>query len=262
IIKNKYSGPRLKVEEIYGILSKSYQKPFDVHEIIARIVDDSNFEEFKMNYGKTLVTGFAKIGGNPIGIIANNGVLISQTALKGAHFIEICSQRKIPLLFLQNITGFMVGKKAEAGGIAKDGAKMVQAVATANVPKLTVIIGGSFGAGNYAMSGRAYQPRFLWMWPNARISVMGGDQAANVLATIKSDQLKNEGKEMTAEQLDLVRKPILDKYEKEGHPYFASARLWDDGVIQPTDTRRVLIQTLKAVKYNPVPDPNFPVFRM
>ena len=164
--------------------------------------------------------------------------------------------------FLQNITGFMVGKKAEAGGIAKDGAKMVQAVSTANVPKLTVIIGGSFGAGNYAMSGRAYQPRFLWMWPNARISVMGGDQAANVLATIKSDQLKNEGKEMTAEQLDLVRKPILDKYEKEGHPYFASARLWDDGVIQPTDTRRVLIQTLKAVKYNPVPDPNFPVFRM
>ena len=171
-------------------LTQSHQTPFDVHEVIARIVDDSNFEEFKSDYGKTLVTGFAKIGGDSIGIVANNGVLFSETALKGAHFVEICCQRKIPLLFLQNITGFMVGKNAEAGGIAKDGAKMVQAVSTANVPKLTVIIGGSFGAGNYAMSGRAYQPRFLWMWPNARISVMGGDQAANVLATIKSDQLK------------------------------------------------------------------------
>ena len=259
---SRYKEPVYDSNELYGIVSQNHRIPFDVREVIARIVDGSNFEEFKADYGKTLVTGFCKIGGEAVGIVANNGVLFSETALKGAHFVEICCQRKIPLLFLQNITGFMVGKKAEAGGIAKDGAKMVQAVSTANVPKLTVIIGGSFGAGNYAMSGRAYQPRFLWMWPNARISVMGGDQAANVLATIKSDQLKNEGKEMTAEQLDLVRKPILDKYEKEGHPYFASARLWDDGVIQPTDTRRVLIQTLKAVKYNPVPDPNFPVFRM
>ena len=259
---NLYNEPVYDSNELYGIVSQNHRIPFDVREVIARIVDGSNFEEFKADYGKTLVTGFCKIGGEAVGIVANNGVLFSETALKGAHFVEICCQRKIPLLFLQNITGFMVGKKAEAGGIAKDGAKMVQAVSTANVPKLTVIIGGSFGAGNYAMSGRAYQPRFLWMWPNSRISVMGGDQAANVLATIKSDQLKNDGKEMTAEQLDLVRKPILDKYEKEGHPYFASARLWDDGVIQPTDTRRVLIQALKAVKYNPVPDPNFPVFRM
>jgi 3-methylcrotonyl-CoA carboxylase beta subunit len=259
---NRYDEPLYDSNELYGIVSQNHRIPFDVHEVIARIVDGSNFEEFKADYGKTLVTGFCKIGGETVGIVANNGVLFSETALKGAHFVEICCQRKIPLLFLQNITGFMVGKNAEAGGIAKDGAKMVQAVSTANVPKLTIIIGGSFGAGNYAMSGRAYQPRFLWMWPNARISVMGGDQAANVLATIKSDQLKNDGKEMTDEQLDLVRKPILDKYEKEGHPYFASARLWDDGVIQPTDTRRILIQALKAVKNNPVPDPNFPVFRM
>ena len=259
---NRYDEPLYDSNELYGIVSQNHRIPFDVHEVIARIVDGSNFEEFKADYGKTLVTGFCKIGGETVGIVANNGVLFSETALKGAHFVEICCQRKIPLLFLHNITGFMVGKKAEAGGIAKDGAKMVQAVSTANVPKLTIIIGGSFGAGNYAMSGRAYQPRFLWMWPNARISVMGGDQAANVLATIKSDQLKNDGKEMTDEQLDLVRKPILDKYEKEGHPYFASARLWDDGVIQPTDTRRILIQALKAVKNNPVPDPNFPVFRM
>ena len=257
-----YDEPVYDADELFGILSKSYRIPFDVHEVIARIVDESNFEEFKADYGKTLVTGFCKIGGNTIGIVANNGVLFSETALKGAHFVEICCQRKIPLLFLQNITGFMVGKKAEAGGIAKDGAKMVQAVATANVPKLTVVIGGSFGAGNYAMSGRAYQPRFMWMWPNSRISVMGGDQAANVLATVKSDQLKAEGKKMTAEQFESVKNPILKKYEQEGHPYYASARLWDDGVINPTDTRRILIQALKAVKNNPSPDPNFPVFRM
>ncbi|HIA93919.1 MAG TPA: methylcrotonoyl-CoA carboxylase, partial [Candidatus Marinimicrobia bacterium] len=249
-------------DELYGILTKSHRTPFDVHEVIARIVDDSNFEEFKADYGKTLVTGFCKIGGESVGIVANNGVLFSETALKGAHFVELCCQRKIPLLFLQNITGFMVGKKAEAGGIAKDGAKMVQAVATANVPKLTIIIGGSFGAGNYAMSGRAYQPRFLWMWPNARISVMGGGQAADVLATVKSDQLKAEGKEFSTEDLEALRRPILDKYEEEGHPYYASARLWDDGVIQPTDTRQILIQALKAVKNNPSPDHNFPVFRM
>ena len=230
--------------------------------MIARIVDGSNFEEFKADYGKTLVTGFAKIGGESVGIIANNGVLFSETALKGAHFVELCCQRKISLLFLQNITGFMVGKKAEAGGIAKDGAKMVQAVATANVPKLTVIIGGSFGAGNYAMSGRAYQPRFLWMWPNARISVMGGDQAADVMATVKSDQLKAAGKVITAEELGELRKPILKKYGKEGHPFYASARLWDDGVIRPDNTRKVLLQAFQAIKNNPAPDPKFPVFRM
>jgi 3-methylcrotonyl-CoA carboxylase beta subunit len=257
-----YNEPVYDADELFGILTKSHRIPFDVHEVIARIVDDSNFEEFKADYGKTLVTGFSKIGGESIGIVANNGILFSETALKGAHFVEICCQRKIPLLFLQNITGFMVGKKAESGGIAKDGAKMVQAVATANVPKLTVVIGGSFGAGNYAMSGRAYQPRFMWMWPNSRISVMGGDQAANVLATVKSDQLKTMGKELSTKEIEALRQPILDKYEKEGHPYYASARLWDDGVIKPTDTRRILIQALKAVKNNPSPDPNFPVFRM
>lgn len=232
-----------------------------MHEIIARIVDDSNFEEFKMNYGKTLVTGFAKIGGNPIGVVANNGVLISQTALKGAHFIEICSQRKIPLLFLQNITGFMVGKKAEAGGIAKDGAKMVQAVATANVPKLTVIIGGSFGAGNYAMCGRAYQPRFLWMWPNARISVMGGLQAANVMASVKKDQLAKVNEEISEKEILELKRPIEEKYEKEGSPYYASSRLWDDGIIDPLDTREVLKQALEATK-NSNSEYKAPVFRM
>ena len=258
----EYKEPVYDTDELFGVLSKSHRTPFDVHEVIARIVDESNFEEFKSDYGKTLVTGFCKIGGEPIGIVANNGVLFSETALKGAHFVEICCQRKIPLLFLQNITGFMVGKKAEAGGIAKDGAKMVQAVATANVPKITVVIGGSFGAGNYAMSGRSYQPRFMWMWPNSRISVMGGDQAANVLATVKSAQMKAKGIEMSQEELDTLKKPILEKYEKEGHPYYASARLWDDGIIQPTDTRKILIQALKAIKNNPTPDPNFPVFRM
>lgn len=260
--KESFDEPVYPIEELYGVLSQSHRTPFDVHEVIARLVDGSNFEEFKSDYGKTLVTGFAKIGGRSVGIVANNGVLFSETALKGAHFVEICCQRKIPLLFLQNITGFMVGKKAEAGGIAKDGAKMVQAVATANVPKITVLIGGSFGAGNYAMSGRSYQPRFLFMWPNSRISVMGGDQAANVLATVKKDQLASEGKSMSEEELAALKQPILDKYEKEGHPYYASARLWDDGVILPADTRRVLIETLKAVTQNPIEDKNFPVFRM
>ena len=259
---NEFQEPKYDQKELLGILEKSHRKPFDIHEVIARIVDGSNFEEFKSDYGKTLVTGFAKIGGSPVGIIGNNGVLFSETALKGAHFVEICCQRKIPLLFLQNITGFMVGKKAEAGGIAKDGAKMVQAVATANVPKLTVIIGGSFGAGNYAMSGRAYQPRFLWMWPNARISVMGGDQAASVMATIKSDQAKQTGKELSTAELEEYKKPILEKYENEGNPYYASARLWDDGVISPVDTRKVLIFALQAIKNNPIPDTQFPVFRM
>ena len=260
--KNEFKEPIYDQNELFGVLEKSHQKPFDIHEVIARIVDGSNFEEFKSDYGKTLVTGFAKIGGTPVGIIGNNGVLFSETSLKGAHFVEICCQRKIPILFLQNITGFMVGKKAEAGGIAKDGAKMVQAVATANVPKLTVIIGGSFGAGNYAMSGRSYQPRFLWMWPNARISVMGGDQAANVMATIKSDQAKQENIELSGEELKIFKQPILDKYENEGNPYYASARLWDDGIISPVDTRKILILALQATKNKPIPDTNFPVFRM
>jgi acetyl-CoA carboxylase carboxyltransferase component len=257
-----FLDPLYDQDELYGILSKSHQTPFDVHEVIARIVDESNFEEFKSDYGKTLVTGFAKIGGFSIGIIGNNGVLFSETALKGAHFIEICSKRKIPLLFLQNITGFMVGKKAEAGGIAKDGAKMVQAVATTKVPKITILIGGSFGAGNYAMNGRAYGPRFLWMWPNARISVMGGDQAANVMSTIKKDQNKIDGKFIDNDQLDELRRPILEKYEKEGSPYYASARLWDDGIISPVDTREKLILALESIQHNPIPDTNFPVFRM
>ena len=257
-----YLDPLYDQDDLFGILSKSHQTPFDVHEVIARIVDESNFEEFKSDYGKTLVTGFAKIGGFSIGIVGNNGVLFSETALKGAHFIEICSKRKTPILFLQNITGFMVGKKAEAGGIAKDGAKMVQAVATTKVPKITILIGGSFGAGNYAMNGRAYQPRFLWMWPNSRISVMGGDQAANVMSTIKKDQAKSDGKPIESDELDKVRSPILEKYEKEGSPYYASARLWDDGIISPTETREKLILALESIQHNPIPDTNFPVFRM
>ena len=260
--EKSFDEPLYDSDELYGILTKTHRTPFDVHEIIARLVDKSNFEEFKSDYGKTLITGFAKIGGNSVGIVANNGVLFSETALKGAHFVEICCQRKIPLIFLQNITGFMVGKKAEAGGIAKDGAKMVQAVATANVPKITILIGGSFGAGNYAMSGRSYQPRFLFMWPNSRISVMGGDQAANVLAKVKSDQFKADGKEISDSELDKLKQPILDKYEKEGHPYYASARLWDDGVILPTKTRGILIKTLNAVRKSPSSDIQFPVFRM
>ena len=257
-----YLDPLYDQDELFGILSKSHQTPFDVHEVIARIVDGSNFEEFKSDYGKTLVTGFAKIGGFSIGIVGNNGVLFSETALKGAHFIEICSKRKTPILFLQNITGFMVGKKAEAGGIAKDGAKMVQAVATTKVPKITILIGGSFGAGNYAMNGRAYQPRFLWMWPNSRISVMGGDQAANVMSTIKKDQAESDGKPIESDELDKLRSPILEKYEKEGSPYYASARLWDDGIISPTETREKLILALEAIQHNPIPNTNFPVFRM
>ena len=257
-----YLEPVYDRDELFGILSQSHQTPFDVHEIIARIVDGSNFEEFKSDYGKTLVTGFAKIAGFPIGIIGNNGVLFSETALKGAHFVEICSKRKIPLLFLQNITGFMVGKKAEAGGIAKDGAKMVQAVATTNVPKITILIGGSFGAGNYAMNGRAYQPRFLWMWPNARISVMGGHQAANVMSTIKKDQANIDGKSISDDKIEIIRKPILDKYEKEGNPFYSSARLWDDGVISPLDTREKLIQALQSIQHKPIADTHFPVFRM
>ena len=258
----EFKEPAYDHQEILGILTKDHRTTFKVLEIIARITDGSNFEEFKAAYGKSLVTGFSKIGGFPVGIVANNGVLFSDSALKGAHFIELCCQRKIPLLFLQNITGFMVGKKAEQGGIAKNGAKMVQAVATANVPKLTVINGGSFGAANYAMAGRAYQPRFCWTWPNARISVMGGDQAANVLATIKKEQIEKDGKRVSAQELEELKQTIMDKYEKEGHPYYASSRLWDDGVINPTETRIILIKALQAVNNMPSPDMNFPVFRM
>ncbi len=261
-IDYSFEEPLYNPEELYGILQKNPQKQFDIHEIIARIVDGSKFQEFKSDYGKTLVTGFSKIGGHPIGIVGNNGVLFSETALKGAHFIEICGQRKIPLLFLQNITGFMVGKKAEAGGIAKDGAKMVQAVATVNVPKITIIIGGSFGAGNYAMCGRSYQPRFLWMWPNARISVMGGSQAANVLSMVKSDQADSKGTPLSDTELENIKKPIIEKYEKEGHPYYASARIWDDGIIDPPDTRKVIQLALHAIQNSPTQDPKPPVFRM
>ena len=258
----KFDEPIYNQDELFGVIEKSHQKPSNVHEIIARIVDQSNFEEFKADYGKTLVTGFAKFGGLPVGIIANNGILFSDTALKGAHFIEICNQRNIPLLFLQNITGFMVGKNAEKNGIAKDGAKMVQAVATATVPKLTVIIGGSFGAGNYAMCGRAYKPRFLWMWPNARISVMGGIQAADVLSTIKSSQKKKKGLTLSQEDLKNLREPILKKYEHEGHPYYSSARLWDDGIINPKDTRKILVHAFSIIKNNSKAEINSPVFRM
>ena len=250
-------------EEIYGLLPTNFRETYDVHEIIARLVDGSKFREFKARYGTTLVCGFARIHGYPVGIIANNGVLFSESALKGTHFIELCDQRGIPLLFLQNITGFMVGRDYEAGGIAKDGAKMVHAVANTRVPKLTVVIGGSFGAGNYAMSGRAYDARFLWMWPNARISVMGGEQAATVLLTVKQDQLAREGKTpMTQAEAEEFRRPILEKYETEGSPYYASARLWDDGVIDPVDTRQVLGLALSVVLNAPVEEHGFGVFRM
>ncbi|MCI0555042.1 MAG: methylcrotonoyl-CoA carboxylase [Anaerolineae bacterium] len=255
--------PLYSAEEIYGILPSTFRETYDVHEIIARLVDGSKFREFKARYGTTLVTGFARIHGYPIGIIANNGVLFSESALKATHFIELCDQRGIPLVFLQNITGFMVGREAEIGGIAKDGAKMVHAVATTRVPKLTVVIGGSFGAGNYAMSGRAYGSRFLWMWPNARISVMGGEQAANVLLTIKQDQLSREGKPaMSQAEADEFKRPILEKYEDEGNPYHSTARLWDDGVIDPVDTRQVLGLALSVVLNSPVEEHNFGVFRM
>ena len=255
--------PLYMPEEIYGILPTTFRETYDAHEIIARLVDGSKFREFKARYGTTLVTGFARIWGYPVGIIANNGVLFGESALKGAHFIELCEQRGIPLLFLQNITGFMVGKEYEAGGIAKDGAKMVHAVANARVPKLTVVIGGSFGAGNYAMSGRGYNPRFLWMWPNARISVMGGEQAANVLLTIKQDQLEREGKSaMTSAEAEEFKRPILEKYENEGNPYYSTARLWDDGVIDPADTRQVLGLALSVVLNSPKEESQFGVFRM
>ena len=254
--------PAYDPADIYGIIPSDRRKPFDVREIIARIVDASEFDEFKANYGTTLVTGFAHIEGMPVGIVANNGILFSESALKGAHFVELCGQRKIPLVFLQNITGFMVGSKYEAGGIAKDGAKFVTAVSTVAVPKFTVVIGGSFGAGNYGMCGRAFSPRFLWMWPNARISVMGGEQAASVLATLRRDAIEAKGGAWSAEDEESFKNPIRAQYETQGHPYYASARLWDDGIIDPADTRRVLALGLSAALNAPIPETKFGVFRM
>ena len=255
-------APRHDPLELHGVIPTDTRKPFDVREIIARIVDGSEFDEFKARYGNTLVTGFAHIEGMPVGIVANNGILFSESANKGAHFIELCCQRKVPLVFLQNITGFMVGRKVENEGIARAGAKMVTAVACAQVPKYTVIIGGSFGAGNYGMCGRAYSPRFLWMWPNARISVMGGEQAASVLATVKRDGIEAKGGRWSADEEEAFKAPIRDQYERQGHPYYASARLWDDGVIDPADTRRVLALAMSASLNAPIPETKFGVFRM
>ncbi|HEY4371818.1 MAG TPA: carboxyl transferase domain-containing protein [Burkholderiales bacterium] len=254
--------PLYAASEIYGAVSSDTRKPYDVREVIARIVDGSELDEFKARYGTTLITGFARIWGMPVGIIANNGILYSESALKAAHFIELCCQRNIPLLFLQNITGFMVGKKYESSGIARDGAKMVTAVSTAKVPKFTVIIGGSFGAGNYGMCGRAFNPRFLWMWPNARISIMGGPQAASVLATVKRDGIESRGGSWSADEEAAFKQPILEQYEHQGHPYYASARLWDDGVIDPADTRRVLGLAMSATLNAPAEPTKFGIFRM
>jgi len=254
--------PRHAAEEIYGVVPESLRTPYDVREVIARVVDGSELDEFKRLYGPTLVCGFAHIWGMPVGIVANNGILFGESAQKGAHFIELCAQRGIPLVFLQNIAGFMVGRKYEAGGIAKDGAKMVTAVATAKVPKLTVVIGGSFGAGNYGMCGRAYSPRFLWMWPNARISVMGGEQAASVLATVRRDGMEARGQSWPAEEEEAFKAPIREQYERQGHPAYASARLWDDGVIDPAETRRVLALSLSAALNAPIPETRFGLFRM
>nr|XP_050034249.1 methylcrotonoyl-CoA carboxylase beta chain, mitochondrial-like [Dermacentor andersoni] len=254
--------PALDLDDIYGIVGDNLKKPYDVREVIARIVDGSKFDEFKALYGETLVTGFGRLYGFPVGIIANNGVLFSESAQKAAHFIELCCQRNIPLIFLQNITGFMVGREAEAGGIAKHGAKMVTAVACATVPKFTVLIGGSYGAGNYGMCGRSYSPRFLYMWPNARISVMGGEQAAGVLTTIAKDQRAREKKPWTEEEEKAIKDPIIQKYETEGNPYYASARIWDDGVIDPVDTRKVLGLSLSASLNAVIPATHFGVFRM
>ena len=254
--------PAYDEDELLGIIPSDVRKPFEVREIIARIVDGSKFDEFKKLYGDTLVCGFAKIHGYKVGIVANNGVLFSESALKGAHFVQLCAKRKIPLVFLQNITGFMVGSKYEAGGIAKDGAKFVTAVACAAVPKFTIVIGGSYGAGNYGMCGRAYSPRLMFMWPNARISVMGGEQAASVLATITRDGKERRGETWSAEEEEAFRKPLLEKYEKEGHPYYASARLWDDGIIAPTDTRRVLGLGLAMAANADVESTEFGIFRM
>jgi 3-methylcrotonyl-CoA carboxylase beta subunit len=254
--------PLYSPQELEGVIPVDTRRPFDIREVIARLVDGSEFDEFKQNYGATIVTGFAHLYGYPVGIVANNGILYSESARKAAHFIELCSQRGIPLLFLQNITGFMVGKKYEAGGIASDGAKMVTAVSTSKVPKFTVIIGGSYGAGNYAMCGRAFAPRFLWMWPNARISVMGGPQAASVLATVKRDGIEGKGGKWSAEEEAAFKQPILEQYDRQGHPYYASARLWDDGVIAPADTRRTLGLAISAALNAPIEETRFGVFRM
>ena len=255
-------APKYAPEELHGVVPPDWRKPYDVREVLARIVDGSELDEFKSRYGTTLVCGFAHIEGMPVGFVANNGILFSESANKGAHFIELCCQRKVPLVFLQNITGFMVGRKVENEGIARAGAKMVTAVACAQVPKFTVITGGSFGAGNYGMCGRAYSPRFLWMWPNARISVMGGEQAASVLATVRRDALEAKGGSWSAEDEAAFRAPILEQYERQGHPYYASARLWDDGVIDPADTRRVLALGLSASLNAPIAETRFGVFRM
>ncbi len=254
--------PTVNPAELYGVVPPELHVAYDVREVIARIVDGSQFHEFKAEYGQTLVTGFARIHGHPVGIIANNGVLFSESALKGAHFIELCDQRKIPLVFLQNITGFMVGREYEAGGIAKHGAKMVNAVASARVPKLTVVIGGSFGAGNYSMSGRSYSPRFLWMWPASRISVMGGPQAAAVLSTIRRDQLDAKGDTWSAEDEATFTQTLRDQYERQGNPYYSTARLWDDGIIDPADTRTVLGLSLEVCSRAPLADISYGVFRM
>ncbi len=263
LVQREPAEPRYPSDELYGVVPQETRFPYDVHEIIARLVDGSEFQEFKAEYGKTLVTGFAHLYGKPVGIVANNGILFSESAQKGAHFIELCEQRRLPLVFLQNITGFMVGKKYEHGGIAKDGAKMVTAVACATVPKFTVVIGGSFGAGNYAMCGRAYGGRFLWMWPNARISVMGGEQAASVLATVKRDGIELKGGKWSKEEEESFKAPIRGQYEAQGHPYYASARLWDDGIIDPADTRRVLGLALATAENAPLETGGrFGVFRM
>jgi len=254
--------PLYDPEELYGVIPSDTRKPYDVREVIARVVDGSRFDEFKARYGSTLVTGFAQLHGYPVGIVANNGILFGESAQKGAHFIELCAQRGIPLVFLQNITGFMVGRKYENGGIAKDGAKMVTAVATAQVPKITMLIGGSFGAGNYGMCGRAYSPRFLWMWPNARISVMGGEQAASVLATVRRDGIEAKGGAWSPDEEEAFKAPIRAQYETQGHPYYATARLWDDGVVDPAQSRRVLGLSLSAALNAPIPQTKFGVFRM
>jgi 3-methylcrotonyl-CoA carboxylase beta subunit len=254
--------PLYDAEELCGVIPQSTRTPFDVREIIARVTDASELDEFKARYGTTLVCGFAKIDGHAVGILANNGILFSESALKGAHFVELCCQRRIPLIFIQNITGFMVGKKAEHGGIAKDGAKLVTAVACARVPKLTVIVGGSFGAGNYGMCGRAYSPRFLWTWPNARISVMGGEQAANVLAQVKRDALEKQERKWSTQEEEAFKAPILEQYARQSSAYYATARLWDDGIIDPRDTRRTLALGLAAALNAPVEETRFGVFRM
>jgi len=262
LLRKDAALPRYPAEELYGVVGTDLRKPFDVRDVIARVVDDSQFDEFKALYGTTLVCGFSHIDGYPVGIVANNGVLFSESAQKGAHFIELCCQRQIPLVFLQNITGFMVGKKYEAEGIAKHGAKMVTAVACAKVPKFTVIIGGSYGAGNYGMCGRAFEPNFMWMWPNSRISVMGGEQAAGVLTQVKRDQLAARGESFTATDERAMRDPVLEQYEHQGHPYYASARLWDDGIIDPKDTRNILSIALAAALNKPAQETRFGVFRM